>query len=286
MTTHAPHLLIAAALLALAATSPASAFTDEQYATHIEALRAKLPHDRFTIVIEKPFVVIGDEAPDRVRARAKQTVRWAVTLLKKDYFDKDPHHILNVWLFKDRDSYYTHATKLFGSKPTTPYGYYSSTNRALVMNIATGGGTLVHEIVHPFVESNFPKCPAWFNEGLGSLYEQSREHDGKIWGLTNWRLAGLQKAIKAKDLPTFKQLTSQTDWTFYRSNRGNNYAQARYLCYYLQHHGKLRDFYKRYRDNHAKDPTGYDTLVEVLGEKDMDDFQRRWEQWVMQLRFP
>ena len=40
-----------------------------------------------------------------------------------------------------------------------------------IMNIATGGGTLVHEIVHPYVEANFPGCPAWFNEGLGSLYE-------------------------------------------------------------------------------------------------------------------
>ena len=48
------------------------------------------------------------------------------------------------------------------------------------MNISTGGGTLVHEIVHPFIQSNFPNCPSWFNEGLGSLYEQCRERNGKI----------------------------------------------------------------------------------------------------------
>jgi len=47
----------------------------------------------------------------------------------------------------------------------------------------------VHEIVHPFMAANFPDCPAWFNEGLASLYEQSSERDGKIIGLTNWRLA-------------------------------------------------------------------------------------------------
>ena len=50
------------------------------------------------------------------------------------------------------------------------------------MNISTGGGTLVHEIVHPFVAANFPNCPAWFNEGLGSLYEQSGEVNGAIHG--------------------------------------------------------------------------------------------------------
>jgi hypothetical protein len=81
--------------------------------------------------------------------------------------------------------------KDFQSKPTTPYGYYSSTHKALVMNISTGGGTLVHEIVHPFIEANFPNCPAWLNEGLGSLYEQCGEVDGHIHGYTNWRLPGI-----------------------------------------------------------------------------------------------
>ena len=51
--------------------------------------------------------------------------------------------------------------------------------------VATGGGTLVHEIVHPFMRANFPECPAWFNEGMGSLYEQCSEVNGRIAGLTN-----------------------------------------------------------------------------------------------------
>ncbi len=66
------------------------------------------------------------------------------------------------------------------------------------MDISTGGGTLVHEIVHPFIEANFPNCPPWLNEGLGSLYEQSGEVQGRIHGFTNWRLHGLQADIKAR----------------------------------------------------------------------------------------
>lgn len=112
------------------------------------------------------------------------------------------------------------------------------------MNIATGGGTLVHEIVHPFVEANFPSCPAWFNEGLGSLYEQSAERKGQIVGLTNWRLAGLQWVIRTGKLPSFKAFTAQSDRVFYTSARGNNYAQARYLCCYLQERGLLRKYYR------------------------------------------
>ena len=83
------------------------------------------------------------------------------------------------------------------------------------MNIATGGGTLVHEIVHPFVAANFPQCPSWFNEGLASLYEQSGEEAGHIHGYTNWRLAGLQKAIRGKRLGTFRRLCDTTTSQFY-----------------------------------------------------------------------
>ena len=173
-------------------------FSAADFARHIQALKKKLPDSTFTIVVANPFVVIGDETPKEVRRRAKDTVGWAVKKLKAAYFEKDPDEILDIWLFKDKESYEENAQKLFSTKPDTPYGYFSAADKALVMNISTGGGTLVHEIVHPFVAANFPRCPAWFNEGLGSLYEQCGEEDGEIHGYTNWRLPGLQKAIRKK----------------------------------------------------------------------------------------
>jgi hypothetical protein len=262
--------------------------TAADFAEHVSELKKKLPSDDFTIVEMPPFVVIGDEEPDVVRSRAKHTVQWAVEKLKAAYFEDDPQDILDIWLFKDKDSYEENATNLFRSKPDTPYGYYSSADKALVMNIATGGGTLVHEIVHPFVAANFSECPSWFNEGLGSLYEQSAERDGQIVGRTNWRLRGLQDAIRKKKVPSFKALCSTTSTQFYEKDRGTNYAQARYLCYYLQEKGLLQNFYRRFRANHEADPTGYATLKEVLNRKDKDmaKFQRDWEAYVLKLRFP
>ena len=112
-----------------------------------------------------------------------------------------------------------------------------TTHQALVMNIATGGGTLVHEIVHPFMAANFPGCPSWFNEGLASLYEQCGEREGRIRGETNWRLPGLQQAIRADRVPSFESLMSTTTRQFYDKDPGTNYSQARYLCYYLQEQG-------------------------------------------------
>ncbi len=272
--------------VALATLTFAGGPSSNQWRARLAEVREQLPNDGFTIVRQSPFIVVGDEKPEAVRARARGTVKWAVDHLKELYFDQDPEEVLVIWLFADRESYRTNAKKLFGSTPETPYGYYSAHFRALVMNIATGGGTLVHEIVHPFMRANFPKCPAWFNEGMGSLYEQSAERDGRIVGLTNWRLAGLQEAISDDLVPAFATLLSTTEDEFYNHDPGTNYAQARYLCYYLQEKGLLVDFYKAFHKAHVKDPTGIRTLKSILAEDDLLEFQERWEKWVMELSFP
>lgn len=255
------------------------------YPRHVRDLRGKLPHPEFHIVVQPPFVVIGDEPPEVVERRARETVRWAVELLKRDYFPQDPDFIIDVWLFKNERSYRRHARHLFGEEPKTPFGYYSPRHRSLVMNIRTGGGTLVHEIVHPYVQANFPDCPAWFNEGLASLYEQCGERDGRIVGYTNWRLRGLQRSIRRDELPSFGILTSASEDEFYSMDRGTNYAQARYLCYFLQEEGILRRFYHEFRAAHRTDPTGIRTLQRVLEVDDMRLFQKEWEEWVLTLRF-
>jgi hypothetical protein len=259
---------------------------ETRFAEHVKKLKTRLPSGDFTVVVTPPFVVIGDGKPERVKVRAEDTVAWAVKKLKAAYFEKDPEGIIDIWLFKNKESYETNAEKLFGKKPDTPFGYFSHEHHALVMNIATGGGTLVHEIVHPFIAANFPRCPAWFNEGLASLYEQCGEENGEIHGYTNWRLPGLQEAIRKKKVPPFKTLCSTTTEEFYEKDKGTNYAQARYLCYYLQQQGLLKKFYHEFLKNCRVDPTGYQTLQKILGRKDMEKVQEEWENFVLELRFP
>jgi hypothetical protein len=261
----------------------ATARTAREFESHVELLKRRLPSNQFTIVVEPPFVVVGDGGRAAVESSARGTVKWAVDLLKRDYFAKDPEEILDVWLFKDAESYEKYRTALFGPGPDTPYGYYSAQHKALVMNISTGGGTLVHEIVHPFVAANFPECPAWLNEGLGSLYEQSGEQDGHIRGFTNWRLPGLQKAIREGRVRPFKDLTALGADDFYTKETGVNYAQARYLCYYLQERGLLVRYYREFFANRASDPTGFDTLKKTLAAEDMNAFQKDWEKFVLGL---
>jgi hypothetical protein len=237
----------------------------------------------FTLVVQPPWVVVGDLDADAVRARATGTVEWTTNQLRRDYFAKDPADAWTIWLFADDESYTRHAKAFFGDEPDTPYGYADSGEHALIMNIGTGGGTLVHEMVHPFIGANLPDCPAWINEGLASLYEHVGEEDGHIWGYTNWRLRGLKAAIRAGDVPSLRWLTATTWEQFYAEERGVNYAMARYLMQYMQEKGKLRPFMAAYAKNRATDPTGYQTLIETLGVTDVARFTTEWEAWAMAL---
>jgi hypothetical protein len=261
-------------------------FTDAEYTAHRRALTTKLAKhglSHLNIRVEDPFVVVGDGTVEQLE-RTSRTVRWAADKLEQDFFTKRPAKILDIYLFQTAASYEQGVEALTGEAPTTPYGFYSPTQGAMFMNIATGGGTLVHEIVHPYVEADFPAAPTWLNEGLGSLFEQSSERDGHIIGLTNWRLAGIQQAIRRRGVPALKELTAMTQKQFYDS--ASSYGHARYLMYYLQEHGLLRRFYAAFRAARAKDPTGYATLVDVLRVSDVPAFQRTWESYVGALTFP
>ncbi len=263
----------------LGSSVAAAAPTKEELDTRAAELAKQLKGQGFTVTVTAPFVVVGDESAAKVRSRVN-FVDWVVRLIEKDYFDKQPDKILVIWLFRNITTYKAGAKKFFDDTPDTPYGYYSSDDNALIMNIGPGAGTLSHELVHPYIEANFPDAPSWFNEGLASLYEQPRERDGHMWGTTNWRLPGLTAMIKAKTLPTLKSLLSTSRNGFYEADF-DAYAYARFLCQYLQDKGKLREFYKAFLVD--KDHTGVTALEKILG-KSLEEFQPEFNRWALSLR--
>jgi hypothetical protein len=266
-------------------TGRTQSFTDAEYGEHIKQLRKKLEKhglSHFNVRIEDPFVVVGDGTLAQLE-RSSKTVRWAADKLEQDFFTKRPSKILDIYLFQTAASYESGVEELTGEEPSTPYGFYSSSKGGMFMNIATGGGTLVHEIVHPYVEADFPTAPPWLNEGLGSLFEQSAER---------WPHRRPHELATSTDpeghcrgeTPTIQALTALTNKQFYGQRM--SYGQARYLMYYLQEQDKLRSFYAAFRTARAQDPSGYKTLVSTLGEADMRAFQRKWERFVVDLSFP
>jgi hypothetical protein len=94
----------------------------------------------------------------------------------------------------------------------------------------------------------------------------------------------LQQAIKAGQVPPFKTLMSLDPGSFYNDDKGTNYAQSRYLCYYLQQRGLLVKFYREFLAHQKTDKTGYETLQRILATRDMTRFKLKWERYVSGLR--
>ena len=130
----------------------------------------------------------------------------------------------------------------------------------------------------------FRSAPLGSTKGWRRCTNKAARQRANIVGHLNWRLPGLQETIRAGRLPKFEDLCATTTDQFYHHDQGANYGQARYLCYYLQEQGLLKKFYDDFRANVKRDPTGYKTLQAVLKESDMDDFQKRWEAWVLKLK--
>jgi hypothetical protein len=255
--------------------------TQVQLEARAKELEKKLKGQGYTVLVEAPFVVVGDSPAKEVKRVATGFLRRKTALLEKEYFAKRPDRVLEVWLFRNKTTFFKGAKKFFNDDPGTPYGYYSPDANALIMN-ASGLGTLSHELVHPYMEANFPDVPSWFNEGLASLYEAVGEKNDRIYGYPNWRLPNLKKEIKAKTLPKLTALLATTRDQFYEANY-DSYAYARYIVYYLQEHGKLQDFYKKFHDD-KKDLTGASALKAVLGE-DLESFEPKWRKWVLEIQW-
>ncbi len=230
------------------------------------------------------FVIVTDGGRETLD-RAAGTVSRVSAALYRQFFAKRTERPLKVFAFAGKSSYDKFVRETYGKDPSTPYGFYMPSDRSMVMNLATGTGTLAHELVHPLIEEDFAAVPAWFNEGFASLFEQSTyDEDGSIRGLVNWRLRGLQPALRDGSAPKLDEVMSTSRSEFYGSGSGLNYAVARYLCLHLQERDLLGKFYKTFREKHKDDPSGKATLKEITG-KSPAELQDEWAAWALKLNF-
>ena len=264
-------VIVAFQVFAAAATAAAAEPRIESKSQDLlDRWRRRFQKEGFHYTAAGPFVIAGDGSPAQIGRYRDGTILGAARALRATYFEKDPAEPVLILLFESRGPYARLAKKWFGDADVPHYGFYRRRENVMLMNVSTGTGTLVHELVHALIAPDFPTVPDWFNEGFASLYEQCSLHGDRITGHENWRLAGLQRAIRQGELRSLRELIE--DDNFYdRANVGINYAQARYLLMYLQDNGMLRDYYKGFRDNAKDDPTGLKTLEVLVGAKGLRD---------------
>jgi hypothetical protein len=243
--------------------------------------KPRFDEERFTALISPPFVIAGDGGPAKLHRYRDGTILAATRALQATYFDKQPEEPILILLFESEGPYKRLAKTWFGDDDVPHFGFFRHDN-IMLMNVSTGTGTLVHELVHALIKPDFPDVPLWFNEGLASLYEQCSLGGDTITGLKNWRLPALQRAIREGRLRPLRELIQ--DAKFNRADLvGLNYAQSRYLMMYLQEHGKLKSFYTAFRAGHAQDPTGLKSLETLVAPQTLDELEVSWRAWVLAL---
>lgn len=217
-----------------------------------------------TVVHIPPFRVLGDESPEQVHRRAEDAVRATADRLRREGFTEDPAPSLDLWMLNGATSTSAHTRRLFGHEPDPPEGFYSVAEHTIVVDVSRADP--VHFVVHAFVHANIPGCPVWFDEGLAAFHE---DPDGAV--------------ASAAQLPTLRELTELDQAGFHGRDRQLHRTAARLLCRHLQREGALEQTQQHLRSNLTSDPTGYETLLTVLGHEDGAGLQDAWERWLRSL---
>lgn len=239
--------------------------------------------DGCRVVVRTPFVLAGDLPEAELERHYRETIMTTARALFVSYFDTEPDEPITILICAGDESYQKYAQLLDGNPRVAYSGYYERDDRRVVINSATGNGTLAHELTHALAHFDFPDMPEWFDEGLASLHEQSEFSDDglRIVGQSNWRLRFLVPAIRNGQLQPLESLLQST--RVRSEEQAVDYAQARYLCLYLQQKNMLVPFYRKFRESTELDPTGRRALCRLFGVDSINDVDRDFQKWALSL---
>ena len=119
-----------------------------------------------------------------------------------------PESLITVYLVPDSYELRRLAENIHGIRVTDLAIGYSYQDDLSVVGAIPGPviGTLLHELFHLMVRADFGDVPAWLDEALASLYEVSKQSNGRFEGTENWRRKVLERFWDRR--PTVRQLVS------------------------------------------------------------------------------
>ncbi|MDR3212122.1 MAG: hypothetical protein LBU79_09430 [Planctomycetota bacterium] len=227
------------------------------------------------------FLVASELDPSESEYLVDGVLDFCRRALISAYFDRlpDPQRTVNLFVFRNYQSYVSGLRNFLAMEPVSPYGHYGNSQKYLVINYDTGPGTMVHEMTHALMADDFPAAPIWLAEGLASLYEQCRAEGNLLIGEDNWRLPELLAASREGKLIPLSRLLTLAPAAFRSGRESLHYAEARYFCKFLEEMGALVLVYRNFRDRQAEDPSGVKFIRETLG-KPLDTIDAAWRQWL------
>jgi hypothetical protein len=241
---------------------------------------------RFFSIVHTPFVIVGDVPGAELERHYRETIGPTARALAIAYFDRPPSEPVSLILLSGDEAYQSCVEQLDGQKRPAFAGYYERSDHRIVVNAATGEGTIAHELTHALGHFDFPDMPEWFDEGLASLHEEARFSDDRlrITGTKNWRIRYLLPALRQGTLRPLESLIGEA--RVRPNQQAVDYAHARFFCLFLQERGLLEPFYRKFRLAVAGDPTGSRTLHALFNVNDLGPIDQEFRSWVLALERP
>jgi len=236
--------------------------------------------DGLNVFVHAPFVLAGDLSSSKLRRLYRDLIAPVTRALQTCYFDRSPSKPITILVFSGDGPYRKHTRNWDGRSRACYSGYYLRSKRRIVVNLATGHGTLAHELAHALAHVDAPNIPEWFDEGLASLHEECEfSPDGlRLEGRSNWRLQYLTGPLRSGRLPRIAEMMSRPE--IRGPHEAVNYALARYFCLYLQQRRLLAHYYRKLKATIDSDPTGRQALKQLLHTESLETVQRDFEQWL------
>jgi hypothetical protein len=242
-------------------------------------LLSRLP-EGCRVIVRTPFVLAGDLSIEQLERLHSETILPVTEALWRSFFDRRPDLPVLIVALSTEENYRAAARRLDGYEPLAYSGYTQRAARRIVVNLATGEGTLAHELTHVLGLFDFPKMPEWFDEGLAALHEEAQfsEDNLRMIGLRNWRFELLADAHRRGNWPAMTSIIRTS--TFRGEGESLHYAYVRCFCLFLQERGLLGHFYRKFRYGVDEDPSGLLTLCELMDVNDSAEIDAAFRAWV------
>jgi tetratricopeptide (TPR) repeat protein len=255
------------------------------YASESLARLKKRLGDEYRVIEDKDYkLIVASNVEQETLNGLIDALHEYADALWREFFKNKPNYYITVLIPKNMEDY---ARKFGGGAGAA--GFYNTATRTLTVNLATGGGTMIHEFTHALHYADMSALkqshPIWIIEGFGSLYEQCRVREGSPIGLLNWRLPILQSAIGTGDYISWERLMKMSGAEFGRDRKTTSvaYAESRYIFYFLQEKKLLKKFYEEYTKNYSNDKSGIAVIESVTGKK-LAECEKEWLEFVKGLK--
>lgn len=206
-----------------------------------------------------------------------------------------PKYLITMYLLPSRSELQEFSQEIHGIKmPKASIGYSFQNDLSMVGVVpSVAVGTLIHELFHLQVHSEFGDVPPWLDEGIAALYEESEFRGDTILGKPNWRGRILKEAWEIR--PSIEALVKM-DWSAFDNlnntqeiQQATNHAMARYFMLYLQDKKKLTVVYDAFRNRmpaNVKTNPAVDAvlLLESVLQQPISEVDKDFTEWFKSLR--